>query len=292
MTKARCFSSGYDCDSLAMEPISAFCESFIPFFANRPASILEIRTKSTQVRQLLDFQPIDNCVVAMSFTPEAASKRWEHKVPTLSKRLQAMKKLQRAGWKIAVRFEPVIGEAGVERSMSGYSPKHSALLSADKLHSVSSESFVCRPSFTKIWSGCIRMKTSWHGIQFSMMVCCHWQQEAKRFSRRWKIGSSVTSIVRVITDALDGVLSRPTSHVIDNQSGRSYMSSEGKGIAIVTGASSGIGLACSEVFLAAGFEVIGLARDFSKTDLSIPISERHAWIYPAQTKSRESFRHY
>lgn len=45
------------------------------------------------------------------------------------------------------------------------------------------------------------------------------------------------------------------------------MSSEGKGIAIVTGASSGIGLACSEVFLAAGFEVIGLARDFSKIDL-------------------------
>ena len=28
------FYSGYDCDSLAMEPISAFCESFIPFFAN------------------------------------------------------------------------------------------------------------------------------------------------------------------------------------------------------------------------------------------------------------------
>ena len=48
------------------------------------------------------------------------------------------------------------------------------------------------------------------------------------------------------------------------------MSSEGKGIAIVTGASSGIGLACSEAFLAAGFEVIGLARDFSKTDLEHP----------------------
>ena len=62
------------------------------------------------------------------------------------------------------------------------------------------------------------------------------------------------------------------------------MSSEGK-VAIVTGASSGIGLACSEVFLAAGFEVIGLARDFPRQTWSIPISERHAWIYPAQTKS-------
>ena len=74
-----------------------------------------------------------------------------------------------------------------------------------------------------------------------MMACCHWQQEAKRFSRRWKIASSVTSIVRVITDALDEVLGRRIRHVIDNQSGRNQMSSEGKGIAIVTGASSGIG---------------------------------------------------
>ena len=47
------------------------------------------------------------------------------------------------------------------------------------------------------------------------------------------------------------------------------MSSECK-VAIVTGASSGIGLACSEAFLAAGFEVIGLARDFSKTGLEHP----------------------
>jgi len=29
------FYSGYDCDSLAMEPISAFCERFIPFFCQQ-----------------------------------------------------------------------------------------------------------------------------------------------------------------------------------------------------------------------------------------------------------------
>ena len=37
-----------------------------------------------------------------------------------------------------------------------------------------------------------------------MMACCHWQQEAKHYSRRWKIGSSATSIVHVITDVLEG----------------------------------------------------------------------------------------
>ena len=45
------------------------------------------------------------------------------------------------------------------------------------------------------------------------------------------------------------------------------MTSIGRGVAIITGASSGIGLACSKAFLAAGFEVVGLARDFSKMGL-------------------------
>jgi DNA repair photolyase len=94
-----------------MEPVSGFCDSFIPFFANRPEMTLEIRTKSTQVRKLLEFDPLPNCVVAMSFTPEAAAKRWEHRVPAITKRLLAMRKLQQAGWPVAIRFEPVIAEA-------------------------------------------------------------------------------------------------------------------------------------------------------------------------------------
>ena len=78
------------------------------------------------------------------------------------------------------------------------------------------------------------------------------------------------SIAHVITDALDGGLWRLPSHAIENQPGRNHMSLKGKGVAIVTGASSGIGLACSEAFLGAGFDVVGLARDFSKTDLAHP----------------------
>ncbi|MBG10356.1 MAG: DNA photolyase [Gammaproteobacteria bacterium] len=143
------FYSGYDCDSLAMEPISAFCESFIPFFAKRPKSILEIRTKSTQVRQLLGFEAVDNCIIAMSFTPEAASNRWEHKVPTLGKRLQAIKKLQLAGWKVAVRFEPVIADKAVEADYDALFKQIFSVLSAVELHSVSLGEFRLPVQFHK-----------------------------------------------------------------------------------------------------------------------------------------------
>ncbi|MCH8174242.1 MAG: DNA photolyase [Proteobacteria bacterium] len=115
------FYSGYDCDSLALDPVSNFCRFFVPEFSRHPQATLEVRTKSTQVRHLLEMQPIPNCVIAMSFTPEEAAARWEHKVPAIGKRIEALGKLQKAGWKVALRFEPIIFgseifEAGAEAS--------------------------------------------------------------------------------------------------------------------------------------------------------------------------------
>jgi len=131
------FYSGYDCDSLAFEPVSRFCEFFLPFFARHPDATLEIRTKSTQVRKLVDMTPLDNCVLAMSLVPEAAGQRWEHKVPGLDKRLDALAKLQRAGWRIALRFEPVIPDSDALAHYEALFSRVFSALDASGLHSVS-----------------------------------------------------------------------------------------------------------------------------------------------------------
>lgn len=102
------FYSGYDCDSLAFEPVSQFCDFIIPIFSELSEATLELRTKSTQVRHLLQYEAMNNCVVAMSFAPEAIAKQHEHRVPSLDKRIDALAKLQQAGWPVAIRFEPVI----------------------------------------------------------------------------------------------------------------------------------------------------------------------------------------
>lgn len=112
-TGSSVFYSGYDCDSLALEPVSDFCRFFVPEFSRHPHVTLEIRTKSTQVRHLLEMQPIPNCVIAMSFTPSQAAARWEHKVPSIGKRIAALGKLQKAGWKVALRFEPIIFDSEI-----------------------------------------------------------------------------------------------------------------------------------------------------------------------------------
>jgi spore photoproduct lyase len=110
-TGSKVFYSGYDCDSLALEPVSNFCRFFVPEFSRQPQATLEIRTKSTQIRHLLEMQPIANCVIAMSFTARAAAEEWEHRVPAIAKRIEALRKLQQLGWKVAIRFEPIIFNA-------------------------------------------------------------------------------------------------------------------------------------------------------------------------------------
>ena len=101
------FFSSYDCDSLALEGITGFVNDFIPFF-NKKNAILELRTKSTQISNILKYKPIDNCVIAFSFTPENISMFVEHGVPSVKKRILAMKTLANKGWKIGLRFDPII----------------------------------------------------------------------------------------------------------------------------------------------------------------------------------------
>ena len=102
------FFSGYDCDSLALESVTQFAVSFIPFFARHPKAWLELRTKSVQINTLLEMDPIFNCVVAFSLSPEEIVKTLEDKTPSLERRLDAMVKLGKAGWKLGLRFDPLI----------------------------------------------------------------------------------------------------------------------------------------------------------------------------------------
>lgn len=131
------FYSGYDCDSLALDPISRFTEYFVPLFRGQEHVWLELRTKSTQIRHLLEMQPLPNCVVAYSFTPEALSAALEHKVPALEKRIDAVSKLQARGWPVALRFEPLIHHAGYRANYKALFAALFGQLDVARLHSVS-----------------------------------------------------------------------------------------------------------------------------------------------------------
>ena len=102
------FYSGYDCDSLALDPITGFSKSFIEAVSLIDNAFLELRTKSTQVRRLLEMKPRDNVICAFSLSPAAVIKTLEHQTPSLAARLSAAKKLQLAGWPVALRLDPIL----------------------------------------------------------------------------------------------------------------------------------------------------------------------------------------
>lgn len=143
------FFSGYDCDSLALEPVSGFAAHFLPFFERHPDAFLELRTKSTQVRSLLDRAPLPNVVAAFSFTPEAAAEQWEHRTPNIDRRLQAAARLQQAGWPIGLRFDPLLQMPGFEAHHEALFRQVFAVLDPARIHSVSTGAFRMPRPFMK-----------------------------------------------------------------------------------------------------------------------------------------------
>lgn len=145
------FFSGYDCDSLAMEPVTGFIEACLENFSKTPAANLEIRTKSTQIRTLLDRAPMPNCVVAYSFTPEDTAHRLEHKAPSVPKRIAALAKLQRQGWPVGLRLDPLILTKNFTGEYRALLDEIFTSVDATQLHSVSFGAFrLPKPFFKKM----------------------------------------------------------------------------------------------------------------------------------------------
>ena len=135
------FFSGYDCDSLALEPVTGFVEETLTYLRTRSLARLELRTKSTQVRSLLRADPVQNCIVAFSLNPEPVVRALEHRTPSLLKRLEALAALQDAGWPVGLRFDPVIYSEDFQDSYSAFFRQVFEAIDPSRIHSVSLGAF-------------------------------------------------------------------------------------------------------------------------------------------------------
>lgn len=135
------FFTGYDCDSLAFDPVTGFAGQFLDFASKYKNYLFEFRTKSTQIRTFLSTETLNNIVIAFSFTPEDISKALEHKVPTIEKRLHAMQKLQDKGWTVGLRFDPIIFSNEYKEQYQELFQYLFSGLKSELIHSVSLGSF-------------------------------------------------------------------------------------------------------------------------------------------------------
>jgi len=131
------FFSGYDCDSLALDPITGFVNSCLGYLKTNERAHLELRTKSTQIRPLLRHCAMPNVVVAYSLSPEAIIQSEEHGTPSLAKRLEALRQLQAKGWKIGLRFDPLLYADNFETLYGQMFDQVFSSLDMNAVHSVS-----------------------------------------------------------------------------------------------------------------------------------------------------------
>lgn len=102
-------------DSLALDGLSGVSRSIIPFFTQWENSLLELKTKTNQVDNLLDLDPQGRVVVSWSLNPPSVVETQEFKTSSLEERLTAAWKCQEAGYKIGLHFDPLIYDRGWEK---------------------------------------------------------------------------------------------------------------------------------------------------------------------------------
>ena len=101
-------------DSLALDTLLGFSADLVPFFAARKNALLELKTKSASIDNLLGLESHGRVVVSWSLTPPAIADTEEHGTASFAERLQAARRVQQAGYKIGFHFDPLIEYANWE----------------------------------------------------------------------------------------------------------------------------------------------------------------------------------
>ena len=95
-------------DSLALESIAKQAQSFIPAFKSIPNALLELKTKSNCVSDILNLDHQHKTVVSWSLNPKKIIHEHEHKTASFDERLSAIHQVVKAGYLIGLHFDPMI----------------------------------------------------------------------------------------------------------------------------------------------------------------------------------------
>ncbi|MCB4792864.1 MAG: radical SAM protein [Elusimicrobia bacterium] len=94
-------------DSLALDNITEYSKALVPFFSDKNV-LFELKTKSSNVKNLIGLKHNNKTVVSWSLNPEKIVQNEEFGTATLAERLKAAKICYNNGYKIGFHFDPVI----------------------------------------------------------------------------------------------------------------------------------------------------------------------------------------
>jgi len=112
------FNSGELADSLSMDHLTQAGREFIPWFGKKKNGYLFMLTKSDNIGEILALPHNEHTVVAWSMNNETVSEKFEIGAPSFEKRLEAARKVQKAGYPVRIRIDPVVPFHGWQEAYS------------------------------------------------------------------------------------------------------------------------------------------------------------------------------
>lgn len=113
------FNSGELADSLSMDHLTGAGREFIPWFGKTNNGYLFMLTKSDNVDDILGLDHKGRTMVAWSMNNDIISKKFEVGAPTFERRLNAAEKVQKAGYPLRIRLDPIVPFDGWEEAYAG-----------------------------------------------------------------------------------------------------------------------------------------------------------------------------
>ena len=101
-------------DSLVFDSFTGLTKELVPFFSRQSNAILELKTKTDTIENLLSLDPRGRIVVAWSLNARRIVRKEEKYSASVSARLKAAALCARNGYKIAFHFDPLFYYPGWE----------------------------------------------------------------------------------------------------------------------------------------------------------------------------------
>jgi spore photoproduct lyase len=102
-------------DSLAFDAITDISRDLVEYFARHESLLLELKTKTDEIENLLAVEPRGRSLVSWTLSPWRVYETSEHRTASPSARIEAARKVSDAGYKVAFHLDPMIAYAEAER---------------------------------------------------------------------------------------------------------------------------------------------------------------------------------
>lgn len=137
-------------DSLALDDIVPHTNHLLPFFNQQSNAVLELKTKSDKITNLLNHSDPTNIIVSWSLNPQAITELEEKGTPSLTRRLEAARRCLDKGYRIGFHFDPIILVPGWEEAYQQLVDTLCDIIPIDKVEWVSLGSFRYRSTLKSI----------------------------------------------------------------------------------------------------------------------------------------------